>query len=240
MNTTAARGWLLVVAGLLSVGTVPAQESSPPALLPPSTFAARIAAQPLVPVPPDLTADANWQPAGISPASSETVAHRTPPSVSLQRAYESAMRSTWQRGVCLGDFPFCLSAVDWDAVGCGSFESMTEPAVERMDLAVALDEAANRLVFASTAIERRAVEGIDEMPSGRDVTASSPSDWLDLESDPDGDLPQWQNPFALEAETNRITSGYFSDLRNAIKSASSCWESCLSSPAGMTETVLGF
>lgn len=236
MNATAARGWLLVLAGLLSVGSVPAQESSPPALLPPSTFAARIAAQRLIPVPPDLTADADWQPAEISPASSEAVAQRAPPSVSLQHAYEWAMRSTPHRKMGLGDFPFRTSAADRDAFGRGSFESMTGRAMERMDLAAALDEAANRLVFASTASERPAAEGIDETPNGRDVTASSPSDWLDKESGPDGDLPQWQNPFALEAKS----SGYFSDLRNAIKSANSCWESCLSSPAGMTETVLGF
>ncbi|HUE71072.1 MAG TPA: hypothetical protein VMP01_09300 [Pirellulaceae bacterium] len=238
MNAIQGRGWLLVLAGLLP-GSVPAQESSPPALLPPSTFAARIAAQRLVPVPPDLTADADWQPAEILPASSEAIARSASPSVSLQPDYEMAMGCVPHRNVGLADFSFRPSAAPLDSFGCGRFESMSGPAVERMDLAAALDAVISGLVFASTATERPEIESIGEMASGGVVTASSPGDWVDKESGP-GDLSQWQNPFALEAETSLKTSGYFSDFRNAIKSANSCWESCLSSPAGITETVLGF
>jgi hypothetical protein len=248
MNATSGRGWLLVLAGLLPCGSVHSQDSTPPALLPPSTFAARIAARRLLPMEPEAFAPSDRQPAKIAPAPAAAVSHSVSPSVSLQPAYESAMRSMAPSRIPLGEFRRCESVNDENVFSRGCFDPAGGPALQRLDLSTAMDAATDWLTFPSMAVERPKAGDVDVAPDGRlwpdplegRPTASSPSDWLDSESDLDGDQAEWMNPFALEAETSVKTEPYFSDLRKAIKSASSCSESCLSRPAGMTETVLGF
>jgi hypothetical protein len=88
MQVARPKRWLTLLAGVLSAGSALSQEFSPPALLPPSTFAARIAAQPLVPRQPDLSVPSDWQPV----VSAEPIPAVECPSMSLQADYDAAMR----------------------------------------------------------------------------------------------------------------------------------------------------
>ena len=105
---SAGRGWLLMLAGLLPLSIARGEEATAPALLPPATFAARIAAQRLTPAPFDPAADAVATVAEIPslPATHQPVVLEPPPSFSLQREYERAMTETWQESIDYVPFAF--------------------------------------------------------------------------------------------------------------------------------------
>ncbi len=133
MNATFARGWQLALAGLLPLGSALADNAAPPAFLPPSSFAARLAARPLAPLPPDPTAAAEVAPTPNLPlaaeATAEVVAQIPIPSFSLQPDYERAMGCEWEHGMTRQDL--------W--IDPALFERMHFPAVQRLELDPAVD-----------------------------------------------------------------------------------------------------
>ena len=103
-----AAGPLLMLAGLLLPFAAPGQESRAPALLPPATFAERIAAQRLTPAPYDPAAAAVATVAEVQslPAANQPEVLQLPPSFSLQRDYERAMTTTWEASIDYAPFAF--------------------------------------------------------------------------------------------------------------------------------------
>ena len=104
MRASAGRNWLLILAALLAVTSARGQEPIPPALLPPATFAVRIAAQRLTPAPFDPAAQVVTT---VAEKSSWPEAVQPPvPAFSLQGEYERSMTTTWEGSVAMVPFAF--------------------------------------------------------------------------------------------------------------------------------------